>query len=140
MTVTKITVQFKPIWMLQLLSFPKEVVKCVLSFLGGGQTYKLYYISKSIRAHIKKTRLNHKAQGEALSIIKRVDSDITFDSPMAIGFTRLWKSMAGEEQEQFKKWIRRDRDFMEYAITYLPIPRNHLGVTRAGIWNEGWMK
>jgi hypothetical protein len=122
---------------MQLLSLSKDTIKHVLSFLGGGQIYKLYYISKSIRAHVKKARLTHKAQAEAIGIINRVDSDITFDSPMAIGFTRLWKSLSGEEQKQFRKWIRKD---MDYALTYLPIRCNHLGVSRAGIWNEDWGK
>ena len=121
--------------MLPLLSFPKEIIKRVLSINGTGQNYKMYYISKSIRVYLKQSSLSHMAQGEALNIINRVDSKITFDSPMAIGFTRLWKSMKREEQEQFRTWIKRG---MDYTVTYLPIPLNHLGVTRAGIWNEDW--
>jgi hypothetical protein len=96
---------------MQLLSFPKEVIAHILSFLGARNIYRLHNTAKTIRKHLKKTRLTHKAQATALGLFSQTGPQIRLDSPIVIGFTRFWQMMGENEQECFKRWVRGNADY-----------------------------
>ena len=86
---------------------PAEVTKHILSFIRTGRVKQmLYSASKSLRKHLPKARLTHKVQGRVLGYFGHVGDGVVFDSPMVVGFVRLYFFMNYVEQQRLIDWMQ----------------------------------
>jgi exopolysaccharide biosynthesis predicted pyruvyltransferase EpsI len=97
---------------------PVEVVKHILSYIHCGQTkFRLYRAAKSLRKYLlpKKKLITHRLQGHVLSMF--MGCNVIFDSPVAVGISRLWSFMDKFEQERLKDWIQRHKEHQGTSIS-----------------------